>query len=196
MSRPMSRPKSHPKSQPAPQPAEAEVRQLPPQRRRIWPLVLFCIAMVPIFGVVACAALVGFESNRAEAGNKGGTAAFGAAFEYSDGLAIAAAAPTTYTPKSALELNPGEAALAITFTVTNHTNKPISMTQFSANATFNHSPSAKVLGADASPDQDVAPGQSITITQAFKVPPGGTGPFQIAAKHAFKEAVFFNAMVE
>lgn len=168
---------------------------LPPQRR-IWPWVLLCIVMVPIFGVVACAALVGMESNQAAADNKGGTAAFGSAFEYSDGLAIAAAAPTTYTPRSSLELGEGEAALAVTFTITNRTKKPVSMSQFSANATFKNAPSAKVLGADASPDQDVAPGQSITITQAFKVSPGGTGPFQIAAKHAFKEAVFFNAVVE
>lgn len=154
------------------------------------------MVMIPIFGAVGCAAIVGAQANQAVAENKGGTAPFGSAFTYADGLEISAAAPTTYTPKTPGELAPGEAALAIAFTITNGTGKPISMTRFTANATFNRTPAAKVAGADAQPVQDVAPGQSITITQAFKVPPGGKGPLQIAARQDFKDAVFFNAVVQ
>lgn len=164
----------------------------PPQRRRrIWPWVLLAVVMVPVLGFIGCTALVGGAINAVDAGRQGGTVAIGETFTYKSGLALSVAAPTPYVPANEFEVGPGEQAFEAAVTVVNGSDRPVSATLISKNATVNGAPAQEVYGAATFATQDIAPGQQLVLPFRFKVPEGTTGPLQIAVTDTFNDPVFF-----
>lgn len=162
-----------------------------PKRRKVWPWVLPGIVMVPVLGFVACTALVGGAISAVDAARQGGTVAIGETFTYASGLSLTVAPPTPYEPENQFEVSSGEQAFETVVTVVNGTDKPVSATLISKNATVNGSPAQEVFGTATFATQDIAPGQKLVLPFRFKVENGTTGPLQIAVTDTFNEPVFF-----
>lgn len=162
----------------------------------VWPWVFLGAVLTPVLLFMACTAVLGSASTTPGAApDKGGEALFGETFHYSNGLAVVASVPRPYQPRNEFELGRDQAAVAVTFTVTNATEESVNMGLFRANATFAGSPAPQAAAADLFPTQDVPSGRSLTVTQAFVVPPSAKGPFQVAVRHGFKEPIYFNGQL-
>ncbi len=156
----------------------------------VWPWAFLGAALVPVLIFMASTAIFGGTATQV-ASSTGGTVSFGETFHYRDGFAVSAAVPRAYQPVNERELGRGQAAVAVTFTVTNGTDAPVSLGLFSSAATFNGAAAAQLVAADAFPSQEVAPGASAAFTQVFKVPPATRGPFQVKVAPGWHDPVFF-----
>jgi hypothetical protein len=167
----------------------------PKARRRVWPWVLLVVVMLPILGFIGCTALVGGAISAVDQARKGGTVQIGETFTYASGLALTVAAPKPYQPKNEFEVGRDEQAFEAAVTVTNGSDRAVSATLLSKNATVNGTPAQEVLGTGTFATQDIAPGQQLVLPFRFKVAEGTTGPLQIAVTDSFNEPVFFTGQL-
>lgn len=176
-------------------PAYGQPGYPPKARRRVWPWLLLGLVMVPVLLFVACTALVGGAISSVDKAREGGTVAIGETFTYASGVGITVAPPTPYTSDNQFEVAAGETAFEAAVTVVNGSDKPVSASLISKNATVNGAPAQEVFGSATFATQDIAPGQQLVLAFRFKVKEGTTGPLQIAVTDTFNEPVFFTGQL-
>jgi hypothetical protein len=157
--------------------------------------VLLAAVLVPIFGFVACTAIVGAGINAVDQARQGGSVALGETFTYQSGLGISVATPAPYEPQNEFELVDREVGYETTITITNGTPNAVGVVMITKNATVNGQPAPQIFGEGTFATQDIAPGQQLQLPFRFKTPAGTTGPLQIAVTDSFNEPVFFNGNI-
>jgi hypothetical protein len=157
----------------------------------MWPWLFLGTVLIPVLFFMTSTAIFGGADESSAAPSKRAQTSFGETFRYPDGLAIFASAPISYQPRSPLELGPRDAAVAVSFTITNGTEQPISTGTLRTSAVFNGGPAIQVAASQHFPTQDIPPGSTLTVTEGYVVPPGAAGTFEVAVRQGLKDPVFF-----
>jgi hypothetical protein len=156
-----------------------------------WPWLFLGTVLTPVLFFMTSTAILGGAAEPSAAPAKGAQTSFGDTFRYPDGLAIFASAPIPYQPRGPLELGPRDAAVAVSFTITNGTEEPISTGTLRTSAVLNGAPAIQVAGTEPFSAQDIPPGSTLTVTKGFVVPPSSAGTFEVAVRQGLKDPVSF-----
>jgi len=123
--------------------------------------VLLAVVLVPLLGFVACTAMVGGAVSAVDAQRQGGRVTIGETYTYASGLAVTVSQPQPYEVDNRFIVGPGEQAYEVSVTVVNGSDKPVSASLISKNATVNGAPAQEVFGSATFATQDIAPGQQL-----------------------------------